>query len=112
MPSGGSADAIAIGVDVEEVGPAVGGRALAALYRGFELVRLLDHLALDAECLRRLGIVDVGAADIAGHVAAGLELSSAVVPDAIALVVVAVIVEHDVEHRRLVARLRPQRLRT
>src|SRR5215510_15156309 len=59
----------------------------------------------------KAGVVDVGAAEIAGHVAAGLELPAAVMPDAVAFVVVAVIVEHDVDDRRLVARLGPQRLR-
>src|SRR5262245_58731568 len=96
MPARGCADAVAIGVDVQEIGPSVRGRALGALDRAFELVRLLDHLALDAEGLGSLGVVDVGAAEIAGHVAAGLELPAAVMPDAIALVVVAVIVEHRV----------------
>src|SRR5262249_24705175 len=80
--------------------------------RVLELAGLLYDLALDAEGVGGLGVIDVGAAEIAGHVAAGLELPPAVVPDAIALVVVAVIVEHDVHDRRLVARLRPQRLRT
>ena len=42
---------------------------------------------------------------------AGLELPPGRVPDAIALVVVAVIVEHDDGDRRLVARHAPQRLR-
>src|SRR5258707_1359545 len=90
---------------------AVAARALGALDRAFELVRLFHHLALDAKRLGGLGVVDVGAAEIAGHVAAGLELPAAVMPDTIALVVVAVIVEHDVDDRRLVARLGPQRLR-
>src|SRR6516225_7855681 len=111
MPARGRADAVAIGVDVQEIGPSVRGRALGALDRAFELVRLFHHLALDAKRLGGLGVVDVGAAEIAGHVAAGLELPAAVMPDAVALVVVAVIVEHDVDDRRLVARLGPQRLR-
>src|SRR5262249_49852825 len=111
MPARRRADAVAGGVHVEKIGPAVRGRAFGARERGFELVRLLDHLALDAEGLGGLGVIDVGAAEIAGHVAAALELAAAVMPDAIALVVVAVIVEHDVDDRRLVARLRPQGLR-
>src|SRR5437660_4200497 len=111
MPARGRADAVAIGVDVQEIGPSVRGRALGALDRAFELVRLFNHLALDAERLGGLGVVDVRAPEVAGHVAAGLELPAAVMPDAVALVVVAVIVEHDVDDRRLVARLGPQRLR-
>src|SRR5262249_52049064 len=111
MPARGRAHAVAIGVDVQEVGPSVRGRAFGALDRAFELVRLFHHLAFDAEGLSSLGVVDVRAAEVAGHVAAGLELPAAVVPDAVALVVVAVIVEHDVDDRRLVARLGPQRLR-
>src|SRR5262249_53966517 len=91
--------------------PAIRGRPLGGLHRAFELVRLFHPLALDAERLGGLGVVDVGAAEIAGHVAAGLELPAAVMPDAVALVVVAVIVEHDVDDRCLVARLGPQRLR-
>src|SRR5712664_2342281 len=97
MPARGRADAVAIGVDVQQIRPSLRGRALGALDRAFELVRLLDHLALDAESLRGLGVVDVGAAEIAGQVAAGLELAAAVMPDAVALVVVAVVVEHDVD---------------
>src|SRR4029453_18086669 len=61
--------------------------------------RLLDPLALDAERFGGLGVVDVGVAEIAGHVAAALELAAAVMPDAIALVVVAVVVEHGIDDR-------------
>src|SRR5205085_7360341 len=43
---------------------------------------------------------------------AGLELPPTEMPDAVALVVVTLVVEHDVHDRCLVARLRPQRLRT
>src|SRR5499426_3892903 len=111
MPGRGCADAVAVGMDVEKVGAAVGNGALGAADGILELARLLDDLALDAERLGCLGVVDVGAAEIASHVAAGFELPPAVVPDAIALVVVAVVVEHDVHDRRLVARLRPQWLR-
>src|SRR5262249_23121553 len=111
MPARGRADAVAIGVDVQQIGPSVRGRALGTLDRALELVRLFHHLALNAEGFRGLGVVDVGAAEIAGHVAPGLDLPAAVMPDAVALVVVAVIVEHDVDDRRLVARLGPQRLR-
>src|SRR6266536_1749911 len=96
------ANAVAIGVDVQEIGASVRGCALGALDRAFELVRLLDHLALDAERFGGLGVVDVGVAEIAGHVAAALELAAAVMPDAIALVVVAAVVEHDIDDRRLV----------
>src|SRR5204862_8072117 len=52
------------------------------------------------------------AADVAGHVAAGLELSAAEMPDAVSLVVVTLVVEYDVDHGCLVARLAPERLRT
>src|SRR5215831_18316924 len=112
MPIGCRAQTVAPSVDVEQIRPAVGDHALRARDGVLELARLLDHLAFDAERTGGLGVVDVGTAEIAGHVAAGLELPSAVVPDAIALVVVAVIVEHDVHDRRLVTRLGPQRLWT
>src|SRR6476661_7143185 len=110
MPGRYRADSVAPGVDVEEIRSSFGDRAPAARHRVLERARLLHDLALDAEGLRRLGVVDIRIAEIAGHVAAGLELAAAVVPDAVALVVVAVVVQHDVEHRRLVARLTPQRL--
>src|SRR3954463_9635727 len=110
MAGGDRAPAVAVGVNIEQIGAAVGDHALGAPDRAFELARLLHHLGLDAERLRRLGVIDVGAAEIAGHVAAGLELLAAVVPDPIALVVVAMIVEHDIHDRGLVAGLGPERL--
>src|SRR5262249_56543649 len=76
MPARGRADAVAIGMDVQEIGPSIRGRALGAFDRAVELVRLFHHLALDAERLGSLGVVDVRAAEVAGHVAAGLELPS------------------------------------
>src|SRR6478736_3390009 len=88
MPGGDCAQAVAVGVDVEEIGAAVGDRALGARDGAVELARLLDDLGLDAERLRRFGIVDVRAAEITGHVAAGPELSAAVMPDPVALIVI------------------------
>src|SRR3984957_14516068 len=111
MPGRLGADAAAPRVHVEQIGPPLGDRTLSAPDRVLELVRLLDDFALDPEGAGRLGVIDVGIAEVAGHVAAGVELASGEMPDAIALVVVAVVVEHDVEHRRLVARHAPQRLR-
>src|SRR5207247_3856926 len=77
----------------------------------FQLFRIVTPSIRSAERLGGLAVVDVRAPEVAGHVAAGLELPADVMPDAVALVVVAVIVEHDVDDRRLVARLGPQRLR-
>src|SRR5215471_8619875 len=111
MPCAGSADAVALGVDVEEIGPPVGDDALGAQNCRLDVARFFDHFALDPEGAGSLGIVYVRAADVAGHVAPGLELPAAVMPDAVALVVVAPVVEHDVHHRRVVARLTPERLR-
>src|SRR4051812_12254003 len=112
MPGGGRPDTITIGIDIEEVWPPASDRALGALDRGLELPGFLDVLGFHTESNRGLGVVDIGAAEITGHVAAGLELAAAEVPDSIALIVVALVVEHDVHDRRFVARLRPQRLWT
>ena len=91
--------------------PAFDRRGFGAGKRAFEVARLFYGFALDAEGAGRLGVIDVRIAVVAGHVAGGLELPAGRVPDAIALVVVAVIVEHDDGDRRLVARHAPQRLR-
>src|SRR4249920_3655750 len=112
MPSGGRPDAIPIGIDIEKVWPPLSGCALGALDRALELPGFLDVLGFNPERYRGLGVVDIRIAEIARHVTAGLELAAAEVPDSIALIVVALVVEHDVHDRRLVARLRPQRLWT
>ena len=49
MPGRDRAEAVALGVNVEQIGPAVDGRALGAVDRAFEIARLLDGLAFDAE---------------------------------------------------------------
>src|SRR5215468_4266288 len=110
MPGAGRADSVALGMDVEEIGPPIGDDALGAQNRGLDLAGFFDDLALDPERAGGLGVVNVRTADIAGHVAPGRELPSTVMPDAIALVVVTPVVEHEVHHRRVVARLAPQRL--
>src|SRR5262249_33185027 len=103
--------AVALGVDVKEIGPPVGDDALGAQNRGLDLAGFFDDLALDPERAGGLCVIDVRAADIAGHVAPGRELPSTVMPDAIALVVVTPVVEHAFHPRRGVARLAPQGLR-
>src|SRR5258708_1736440 len=112
MPGAGSPDAVALGVYIEEIGPPVSDDALGAQDRGPDLAGLGDDFALHPEGAGCLDVVHIRAADVAGHVAPGLELAAAEAPDAVALVVVASVVEHDVHHRRPVARLTPQRLRT
>src|ERR1700739_261151 len=100
-------------MDVEQIRPPVVIRLLRPPKSGLQVVRIGHHLAFDAEGLRRLGEIDVRAAVIAGHVLAGLELLTGDErPTAIALVVVALVVDDDVGDRRLIARLAPQRLRT
>src|SRR5437762_342237 len=111
MPGRGRADAVPPGIDLQKIRPPIGSRFLRPRERVLELARLLDGLGLDAERLRGLGEIDVRVAVVAGHVAAALELAAAEMPDAVALVVVALVVEHDVDDRRAVARLAPQRLR-
>ncbi len=63
MPGRGRADAVALGVDVEQIGPPVRDRLLGARDRALELRRLLDGLALDPEGRRGLGVIDVGIAE-------------------------------------------------
>src|SRR5580700_2829699 len=111
MPFRHRAQAFALDVNVEQIRPAFDRRGFGTGERAFEIARLLDGFAFDAERARRLGEIDVGIAVVAGHVARGLELPAGRIPDAIALVVVAVIVEYDDGDRRLVARHAPQRLR-
>src|ERR1700722_11390949 len=110
MPFRHRAKAFTLDVDVEEIGPALHRRGPGARERAFEIARLLDGFTLDAEGACRLGEIHVGIAVVTSHVAGGLELSAGRIPDAIALVVVAVIVEHDDGDWRLVARHAPQRL--
>src|SRR5262249_6848736 len=111
MPGRHGAEPVAPGINVEQVGPAFLRRRLRPFDRALERVRLLDGLRLHPERHRGLGVIDVRAAVIAGHVAAGPELLAGEVPYAVALVVVALVVQHDVHHRRAVARLAPQGLR-
>src|SRR5262245_40284799 len=101
MPCARGPNAVALGVDVEEVRPPVGDDALGAQDRGPDLAGLGNDFAFHPEGARSLGVVDVRTADVAGHVAPSLELTAAETPDAVALVVVAPVVEHDVHHRRL-----------
>src|SRR5260221_3234620 len=112
MPGGGRSKAVTVSVDIEEIGPAFCDRALGTINRRLELRGLLDAFSFHPEAHGDLGVVDIGTAEIAGHIATGLELAPAKMPDTIALVVVALVVEHNVHDRRLVARLRPERLRT
>src|SRR3984957_18792275 len=111
MPFRHRAKAFAFDVNVEEVRPAFDGRGLGAGERAFEIARLFDGFAFDAERACGFGKIDVRIPVVAGHVARGIELPAGRVPDAIALVVVTVIIEHDDGDRRLVARHAPQRLR-
>src|SRR5262249_20275346 len=112
MPGRRRPNAVAISVDVDEIGRPLRAALWGARDCALKLGRFLDGLGLDPEGCGSLGEVDVRIAEIAGHVAAGLELAAAIVPDAVALVVVALVVEHDIHDRRPVARLCPQRLRT
>src|SRR5579864_293932 len=112
IPGRGSAHAIAVDMNVEEIGPALDIGALCALQRRLDAVRIGNDFAFDAESLRRFREIDIRAAIVASHVLAGLELLAGDErPDAIALVIVATVVDDDVGDRRLVARLAPQRLR-
>src|SRR5712691_1189932 len=112
MPGRRGADAVALDMDVEQIGPALDVGALRAIERAFDLRGFLHNLALDAERLRCLGEIDIGVAVVAGHVASLLELRSAAVgPYAVSLVVVAAVVVDDGRDRRAVARHAPQRLR-
>src|SRR6476620_7290026 len=104
---------IALHVNVEQVWPPVGIGAQCTPERSFNTGRVLDALGLDAEGLRCLGDINVGAAVVAGHVASGFGLRAADErPDAVALVVVAHVVENDVGDRRAIASLAPKRLRS
>jgi hypothetical protein len=57
MPCAGRPNAVALGVDVEEIGPPVGDDALCADNRGLALAGLLDDFTLDPERAGRLGVV-------------------------------------------------------
>src|ERR1700682_6278854 len=111
MPFRHRTNSFALDMNVEEIWPPLDRRGFGAGECALKLARLFDGFAFDAESARSLGEIHVGIAVIAGHVARGLELPAGRVPDAIALVVVAVIVEHDDGHWRLVARHAPYRLR-
>src|SRR5277367_1895844 len=111
MPFGHRTEPFALDVNIEEIGSSFYHGTLGAIECALECRRLLDRLTLDAECARGLHIIHVGIAKVASHVSAGLELPAGAVPNAIALVVVAVVVEHDHGDRRLVPRHGPQRLR-
>src|SRR6202044_2962349 len=101
MPFRHRAKTFALDVNVEEIWPALHRRGFGARERVFEIARLLDGFAFDAERACGFGKIDVGIAVVTRHVARGVELPAGRIPDAIALVVVAVIVEHDDGDRRL-----------
>src|SRR5437899_11405654 len=105
------ADTVPLDVHIEQVRPAIGRRAFGALEGRFELRGFGHDFAFDAETRSELRIVDVRIAEVAGHIAAGLELASADIPDAVAFVVVTAIVANDERDRRLVTGVAPERLR-
>src|SRR2546427_4188967 len=111
MPCRRCANAVPLDMHVQQVRPAVCRRTLRTFQRRLKLRRLGNNFSFYTESRCQLRIIDVWISEVAGHVAAGLELPSADVPDAVAFIIVGAVIANDDGDRCLVPGITPERLR-